>query len=86
MNETGNNPNESALDNGQQAGRYAPRPEVLPEPTYWPVILAAGITFTAWGVVTSFLLSILGLGMSAVALVNWIGDIRHEQEHESGRQ
>ena len=56
-----------------------PKPDVLPKPTYWPAILALGVTLLAWGVVTSALLSLLGLGISIVAVIRWIGDIRHEQ-------
>jgi hypothetical protein len=58
---------------------YDAKPESLTEPTYWPIVLAAGTTLLAWGIVTSYLLSILGGGMSVVAVVNWIGDIRREQ-------
>ena len=63
---------------------YQPKPETLAEPTYWPVILAAGITLLAWGVVTSYPMSLLGLGLTITAVVNWIRDIRHEQESEDG--
>ena len=62
---------------------YRPKPEVLPKPTFWPLILAAGITLSAWGIVTSYPILILGLGMTIVAVANWIGDIRHEQRSES---
>ena len=62
-----------------ESANTALKPETLPESTYWPAVLAAGVTLLAWGVVTSLLLSLLGLGMSVVAVVNWIGDIRHEQ-------
>jgi hypothetical protein len=56
-----------------------PKPEMPAEPTYWPIILASGITFLAWGALTSYLLSILGFVLTVVAVINWIGDIRHEQ-------
>ncbi|MGD8922760.1 MAG: hypothetical protein PVH24_05880 [Candidatus Zixiibacteriota bacterium] len=56
-----------------------PKPKKLAEPTYWPIILASGVTFLAWGTLTSYLLSILGLVLTVVAVINWIGDIRHEQ-------
>ena len=58
-------------------------PEKLAEPTYWPMVLSVGITVLAWGAVTSYLLSLLGLGMSIVAIINWIGDIRREQRPEA---
>jgi hypothetical protein len=65
---------------------YDPEPATLAEPTYWPIILAVGITLLAWGVVTSYLLSILGFGMAVVAIVNWIGDLRREQKNEPEKE
>lgn len=81
-NDTDATPNagEGAQQENPNEDRTAtPKPESLPEPTYWPAILAVGVTLLAWGVVTSVLLSLLGLGISIVAVVKWIGDIRHEQ-------
>lgn len=69
----------NAQENRSESGAPTPKPETLPEPTYWPAVFAIGVTLLAWGVVTSLLLSLLGLGISIVAVVNWIGDIRHEQ-------
>lgn len=60
-----------------------PQPAKLAEPTYWPLVLAAGVTFLAWGVVTAYPLSLLGLGLTVVAMINWIGDIRRGQQQES---
>jgi hypothetical protein len=66
--------------------RRGPQPEVLAEPTYWPLVLSVGITFLAWGAVTSYPLLVLGLVMVAVAVINWIGDIRRAQRDETERQ
>jgi hypothetical protein len=57
-----------------------PRPEVVPRPTYWPAAMAFGITFTLWGIVTSPV--VLGAGglVFGVALIGWIGELRHDQE------
>ena len=49
----------------------------LPQPTYWPAVLALGITFLAWGLVTSLVISGVGLVLFALALAGWIGDLRH---------
>ncbi len=57
--------------------------EPLPDPTYWPAVLALGVVFLAWGLITGYLLSIVGLMLSILAVAGWIGDLRHEQrEHE----
>ncbi len=60
-------------------GWTVPRPETLPAPTYWPVVLALGTTMILWGLVSSWMLSGVGLLLFALALSGWIGDIRHEE-------
>ncbi len=59
-------------------GWSTPKPKVIPHPTYWPIVMALGITFFAWGALTTFIISILGLILFGIALAGWIGDIRHE--------
>jgi hypothetical protein len=54
-------------------------PEKLPEPGVWPVTMALGITFLVWGLVTSLIITGVGVALFAVALAGWIRDIRHER-------
>ena len=61
-----------------QPGWHIPEPETLPKPTYWPMVMALGITFLALGIVTTLLISGVGLILFALALAGWIGDLRHE--------
>ena len=56
--------------------------EELPQPTYWPVIMALGITFIFWGVATSYIVSYFGIVIFFIALIGWIGDLRNAAEHE----
>jgi len=42
--------------------------------------MAFGTTMLLWGVVTSWIISGVGLVLFALALVGWIGDIRYEQK------
>lgn len=51
---------------------------VLPQPTYWPAVLAFGITLVAWGFVTSVFISLAGLLVIFLAIGGWIGDLLHE--------
>jgi hypothetical protein len=60
-------------------GWHEPAPHALPEPTHWPFVLAAGTVLLLWGVVTSVVISGVGALIIIVALVGWIGDLRHEQ-------
>jgi hypothetical protein len=54
------------------------QPVELPEPTYWPFYLAMGIMFSAWGLLTMWEFSLLGLIIIIIALVGWINILRHE--------
>lgn len=49
----------------------------LPRPTYWPVVLAVGVMFLAWGIVTTIAITIIGLALLALGLSGWIGELRH---------
>jgi Na+-transporting methylmalonyl-CoA/oxaloacetate decarboxylase gamma subunit len=57
----------------------------MPEPTYWPMMLAAGITLLGMGVVLNYLFFAVGAIVFIIALVNWIGHLgpgkghRHEE-------
>jgi hypothetical protein len=61
-------------------GWHVPQPEMLPKETYWPAVLALGVVFLLWGVVTTFIITIAGFVLSALALAGWIGDLLHEHE------
>lgn len=52
-------------------------PAHLPQPTYWPVVLALGVVFLAWGIVTTVAISAIGLALLALGLGGWIGELRH---------
>lgn len=58
------------------------RPEELPRPTYWPIVMSLGIVCLVWGVVSTFILSLVGLALFVIALIGWIGEMMHE--HETG--
>ncbi len=54
------------------------KPEVLPEPTYWPFFLALGIVFLGWGLLTTWLISLAGFIIMIISLTGWINILRHE--------
>ena len=58
---------------------HAPLPERLPEPTAWPLVLALGASLMAWGLVTSWIISGVGLMLFAAGMGGWIAGMRHEQ-------
>jgi hypothetical protein len=52
--------------------------EHLPRPTYFPAGVAMGLTFLFWGLITSYITALVGLGLFAAAFAGWIREIRHE--------
>ncbi len=52
----------------------------LPHPTYFPAGMAMGVTFFFWGLITSWVIVAVGLGLFIAALAGWITDIRHERK------
>ncbi len=59
---------------------YEPQPSVpreIPEQTYWPVVTALGLFFFFLGIVTTWIISIVGVAILGVAFAGWIGDLNH---------
>ncbi len=62
------------------------RPVRLPQPTYWPFFLALGTVFIFWGILTTWLITGIGVVVFAVALGGWIMDIHHELKKDAGNE
>jgi len=57
----------------------------LPPPSYWPIALAFGLVLIAIGVVSSFIISIVGIVVMLVAIAGWTMENRalgQEEHHE----
>jgi hypothetical protein len=52
--------------------------EKIPEPTYWPAALALGTVLLLWGLVTSFIVAIVGFILLGSSIAGWLGEMRHE--------
>lgn len=52
------------------------RPEELPKPTLWPIVLAFGIIFFFWGFLTSFIISGVALVVVIFGLMGWIEEFK----------
>ena len=50
----------------------------LPHESLTPITMAAGIGLLGFGLLTSLVFSIVGLGLMAWALARWIGEMLHE--------
>lgn len=52
--------------------------QALTQPTYWPATLALGMVFILWGLVTTWLVALVGLALVSIALSGWIGDLKND--------
>ena len=57
--------------------------EHLPVATFWPAGVALAITFIFWGLISSWVVLGIGIGLFAVTLSGWITDLRHERKQHS---
>ena len=55
-------------------------PEKIPEPTYWPAMLAFGIVLIFWGLVSTWLISLAGVIITGFSLAGWIGAMIDERD------
>jgi len=53
----------------------------LPRPTFFPAGLAMGITFLLWGLITSWVVLVVGIGLFAASFAGWIYEILREPSH-----
>jgi hypothetical protein len=63
-----------------RSGWQKPQPETLPEPTYWPAVLAIGVVSILWGIVTTFIISGIGFVLTALAIYGWVRELLYEQQ------
>lgn len=52
------------------------KPAVIPEPTFWPMILAFGVTICLWGTLTSWVFVVTGLLVSLFSVYFWVMELR----------
>jgi len=65
--------------NTDHSGWLAPLPETLPKPTVWPAVMAMGVWFLAWGILTSWLISAAGFSLFSAGCAGWIAELRKGQ-------
>lgn len=57
-----------------------PKPERIPRPTYWPPVLALSTILLLWGIVTSWMISLVGLFFFILSISGWIWELYHDNE------
>jgi membrane-bound ClpP family serine protease len=53
----------------------APLPEKVPDATYAPALLALGIIFLLFGIVSSYVFSIAGAILMVWSISKWVGEL-----------
>jgi hypothetical protein len=69
----------------QHSGAPGPHAEGavhLPAPTHWPLIMAVGLTLLFAGLVTNFMISVLGVVMAIAGAVGWFRQVLPHEVHE----
>jgi len=61
-----------------KTGGAKAQPERLPPPTVWPATLSLGVTLMAFGVVTSWIMSITGTILFLFGAAGWVEDLRND--------
>ncbi|HEY6412772.1 MAG TPA: hypothetical protein VIX42_03745 [Edaphobacter sp.] len=56
---------------------------ILPAPTPWPMVLAFGINLMIMGMVTHWVISLLGLVLTLRSMVGWFFDVFPHEQHIS---
>jgi hypothetical protein len=64
------------------SGWSTPKPATMPPPTYWPMFLALGIVFVAYGIIFAWWFVGVGAAIFVIALGRWIGEIRRDRRRE----
>jgi uncharacterized membrane protein YecN with MAPEG domain len=49
-----------------------------PRPTYWPAALALSCVLLLWGVVSSWIVSVVGFVILVASVIGWISDVVHD--------
>jgi hypothetical protein len=74
---------EVADDRRRREGWTPAKPETLPRRrTAWPPAAALGIVLIFFGVVTLWLVAIVGTALLLIAAAGWIGELRYDHAEE----
>lgn len=55
--------------------------ERLPRPNFFPAGVAMGTTFIFWGLITSWVILLVGVGLFGASLAGWIYEMLRERTH-----
>ncbi|MGN6163935.1 MAG: hypothetical protein ACTHOF_05270 [Flavisolibacter sp.] len=56
------------------------KPEILPAPTYMPFVLAVSVLFLAWGLLSTWIISLAGVIGICISVYGWIKTMLYERK------
>jgi hypothetical protein len=74
---------EEGMARPEPASVHAAEGVVLPVPTVWPVVLALGVSLLIAGMVTHWIVSVLGFVLVLRAVVGWFFEVLPHEHHET---
>jgi hypothetical protein len=54
-------------------------------PTFWPISLAMSIIFILWGIISTWVISMVGLILFGISVRGWVMDLLNEQQPDQGK-
>ena len=63
---------------GDRSDWNKPLPEIIPPPTYAPALMSCGIVFLVWGLISLWVVSLVGLAFMIFSMTLWLRDIRKD--------
>ncbi len=73
---------EHRVDHGEAGERTAESHILMPAPTFWPMVFAFGIALSLAGLVTHFVVSIVGLAIAIRGGLGWWHEVIPHEAHE----
>lgn len=70
------------MPHGEAGERTEDTHILMPKPTYWPMVFAFGIALTMAGLVTHFVVSLVGIVIGIRGGLGWWHDVIPHEEHE----
>ncbi len=55
-------------------------PDVMPEPTYWPIFTAFGSLLVFWGLISSLIMTAVGAAILVISISGWIHNLNEDEE------
>ena len=73
---------EHRLEHGEAGERTEDTQILMPKPTYWPMVFAFGLSLLTAGLVTHYVVSLVGFAIAIRAGIGWWSEVIPHEAHE----